>query len=100
MAGQVETVCYTTAEFGELHSSFVWNGGDVDYDVVIPSAETPSPAVTASQTPTATVTPARLPSAGGPPESSDGALPVLAAGLAAVVVAAGAWRMSARRRPR
>ena len=98
VGGETVDATFETAEFGELHASFVWNGGDVDYDVVIPSAETPSPEVTASPTPTATVTPARLPSAGGPPPTSDVAPPLLAGGLAAIVFAAGAWKMSAWRR--
>jgi hypothetical protein len=97
VVGETVDATFETAEFGELHASFVWNGGDVDYDVVIPSAETPSPEVTAS--PTSTATAAALPQAGGPPANADGALPLLAGGLAAMAAGVAGW-LIARRRPR
>ncbi len=95
--GESVDATFETVEFGELHATFVWNGGDVDYDVAIPSAETPSPGVTAS--PTAPVTAAALPQAGGPPANAEGALPLVAGGLAAMAAGAGGW-LIARRRPR
>jgi hypothetical protein len=90
-------VNFSTAEFGDLQTTFTWTGSDMDYDIVIPSAETPSPEVTASPTPTAPVTAAALPQAGGPPANAEGALPLVAGGLAAMAAGAGGWLIARRR---
>jgi hypothetical protein len=89
---------FTTVEFGELHGSFVWNGGDVDYDVIVPAA---SPSASPSTLPTAVptmapVTPAALPSAGGPPAGGSGVVEVMTV-LTALAVGAGGWLIARRR---
>jgi hypothetical protein len=80
-AGQTETVCFATAEFGELTVSFQATGANIDYDVVIPSAATP--------TPTTAPTPARLPAAGG--GSPPGGFPLLPVTAVLFLTAMAAW---------
>jgi hypothetical protein len=90
--GQDVHVTFKTAEFGELHATFQWTNGDVNYDVdtgAFGPTPTPSPSppatppVTPSPVAPATPTPARLPQSGGAP-----AVPQLPfADLAAAVVA-------------
>lgn len=79
---------FTTVEFGELEATFTWNGGDVSYDVIIPSALTPTPV------PTPTATPAALPRAGGSP--TNGVTPASAMIIGAIALFAGALILSRR----
>ena len=89
---------FSTVEFGELRSSFVWNGVDVDYDVQVPDIVTasPTPGPSGMATPTATVTAIELPRAGGPPASGD-ELSLDVAALAGAALASGAAFVVARR---
>ncbi len=105
--GQDVHVTFNTAEFGDLHATFQWNSGDVNYDVDTGAfLQTPTPSPTAtpgptlSATPQASVspTPAQLPQSGGPPPGNPSAAPFVA--VATVVIAARivAWLVAARRR--
>ena len=85
--GQDVNVTFTTVEFGDLHATFQWTSGDVNYDVdtgaFLPTptpSPSPPPSPTASPTssapsPAASPTPALLPEAGGPP--AGGSTPAL-----------------------
>jgi hypothetical protein len=89
--GQDVHVTFNTAEFGDLHATFQWNSGDVNYDVdtgAFPQTPTPSPSppATAQPAPTASAspTPAQLPRSGGAPTSHRLPLADIAAALAAI----------------
>lgn len=101
--GQDVHVTFDTLEFGELHATFQWTGGDVNYDVdtgaslPTPSPSPgptppPSPSTTAQAPPTptasATSTPAALPQSGGPPA---GKAQLSCTAIAAAVFALSTW---------
>lgn len=106
------SVRLVTEEFGELRTTFQWNGTDVNYEVEIKTATTPSPSpprtpIATGSTPTPatptvaltdTQTPSALPNSGGPPPGERfPALPAVV-GLAAAVATIVSWRIAAHRR--
>lgn len=110
--GEDVSVVFTTAEAGDLHASFQWNGGDVDYDVDIGAfLQTPTPSPTPTPAPIETPTPASsprvitpspglLPQTGGPPQEEHSPILEIPVGFSAILAGTAAWYLTARRRNR
>jgi hypothetical protein len=98
-------VTFNTAEFGDLHATFQWNSGDVNYDVdtgafLQTATPSPSPPATAQPAPTlsASATPARLPRSGGAPQNDGLPLAEIAAAVIAISAVVAVSLIALRRR--